>query len=454
VHTTAAGARHAVRWLGIGVLIGLASGAGVLAFRELSDVVGRLLLGDLGGYRVPAAGQRRAGSALADFARPWAIPLVVGLGGIVAGLVAGVFLDERDSHGTDGALEAAIGEPRSLRGASVAAQLVAGAVTIGSGGAAGPEGPVTQVGAGAASWLARRLDLSPGEGRVALAVGIGSGIGAVFAAPLGGAVLCAEIVYRDDAEYAAVLPGLAASIVASLVVAAVDGSHPLFALPPGAGAGTPLRLVWFALLGLVAGGLGVLYALAYRHSSTTSIKVPRALRAGLGGLLVGSLAVGLPEVLGSGAGWVQLGLDGALSSLPLLVVVALPFARILATCLTLGSGGSGGVFTPALGVGGLAGLALWRVLADLGAPHLGADPALFVVVGAAAALGGITRAPVGVVLVVIEATGAWTGLLPATLAVLVALGLARASGVSLFVAQPASRHAADSKDPERPPRRA
>ncbi len=136
--------------------------------------------------------------ASASFTRPWALPLVVGLGALLGAILVFRFAPEAEGHGTDAAISAVHHNPRGIRFRAVIVKIVASALTIGSGGSGGREGPTGQISAGFASLLARELDLSPADARIAVVTGIGSGIGAIFGAPLGGAVLATEILYRDD----------------------------------------------------------------------------------------------------------------------------------------------------------------------------------------------------------------------------------------------------------------
>ena len=167
-------------------------------------------------------------AASASFARPWALPLVVGLGALLGALLVFRFAPEAEGHGTDAAISAVHHNPRGIRFRAVIVKIVASALTIGSGGSGGREGPTGQISAGFASLLARELDLSPADARIAVATGIGSGIGAIFGAPLGGAVLATEILYRDDFDAEALLPSFIASIVGYVIFGAADGFTPLF----------------------------------------------------------------------------------------------------------------------------------------------------------------------------------------------------------------------------------
>ena len=380
------------KWLVLASVIGVIAGLGAVLFYEALSLATHFFLGFLAGYKVPTPAGEGDVAGSAHYARWWAIPLVVVLGGLVSGFVVFRFAPEAEGHGTDAAIDAVHHNPRGIRLRAVVVKIVASAVTIGSGGSGGREGPTAQISAGFGSLLARVLDLSPEDGRIAVSVGIGSGIGAIFSAPLGGAVLAAEIVYRDDFEYEALLPGAFASIIAYAIFGAVFGYQSLFSIP-GVYRFAPEQLAWFAVIGVLAGGIGLLYSKSFYGVARAAGRLPfsRKLRPAAGALLTGLLALWLPEVLGTGYGWVQKGLSADLGHLPLYIVIALPFARIAATDFSIGSGGSGGVFGPGMVVGAFSGLAVWRLLEPF-APGVGHSPAPFVVVGMMAVFGGISRA--------------------------------------------------------------
>ena len=225
-------------------------------------------------------------------------------------------------------------------------------------------------------------------------MGVGSGIGAIFGAPLGGAVLAAEIVYREDFEYSALIPGFFASVVAYVIFGAFFGYHPLFAVPGGYHFEV-VQLVWFALIGTLSGGIGRGTRGTFYAAVLLSARLPfrRQLRPVCGAVFVGLLALWLPEVLGTGYGWVQKGLSDQLLHMPLYVVLLLPLARIVATALSIGTGGSGGVLAGMV-IGAFTGLAVWRLLEPF-APGVGHEPAAFIVVGMMAVFGGIALLPPG-----------------------------------------------------------
>ena len=145
-------------------------------------------------------------------ARPWLLPLVTGAGGLVAGIIVFSLAPEAEGHGTDAAISA-FHQDKPIRARIPLIKLVASATTIVTGGSAGREGPAAQISAGFGSILATALRLDVQDRRIALATGIGAGIGAIFRAPLGGAILAAEILYKNDLEIEAIIPALIASIV-------------------------------------------------------------------------------------------------------------------------------------------------------------------------------------------------------------------------------------------------
>ncbi len=408
---------HLMRWLILASVIGASAGVGAIVFYEALRLSTELFLQILANYRVPTPAGEGDSLGSASYVRAWAIPLVVVAGALASGFLVFTWAPEAEGHGTDAAIDAVHHNPRGIRLRAVIIKIVASALTIGSGGSGGREGPTAQISAGFGSLLARVLDLSPTDGRIAVSVGIGSGIGAIFGAPLGGAVLAAEILYREDFEYAALMPGFFASIVAYAIFGAVFGYHPIFAMP-SYHLDQPIQLVWFGLIGLVAGGVGLLYSKGFYGVVDLSHRLPfsRKLRPAVGALFVGLIALGLPEVLGTGYGWIQESLSNELLHTPLWIILVLPFARIAATAFSIGTGGSGGVFGPGLVIGAFIGLAFWRLFEPF-APGVGHDPAPFVVVGMMSLFGGISRAPLAVMIMVAEMTGSIQLLAPALVAV-------------------------------------
>ncbi len=170
---------------------------------------------------------------------------------------------------------------------------------------------------------------------------MGAGIGAIFRAPLGGAVMAAEILYLHDLEVEALIPALIASIIGYTVYGGYFGFVPIFGAQPDLALDSPIQLLYYAALGLLAGLVGILYARTFYGVTGVfhRLSLPLWLKPALGGLLVGTLALAIPGALHMGYGWVQISMTQDLLGLPLWVVLLLPFAKILATSLSIGSGG-------------------------------------------------------------------------------------------------------------------
>jgi len=412
------------RWLVLGTVIGISAGLGAIVFYLALRFGTYLFLGLIGGYHVPTPAGEGGAAGSAGFSRPWAIPLTAGLGGLLAGLVVFGLAPEAEGHGTDSAIDAFHHNPKGIRARVSAVKIVASALTIGSGGSGGREGPTGQISAGFASLLGRWTNLSTKTTRIAIAAGIGSGIGAIFSAPIGGTVLGPEILYTEDFEAEALIPSLVASVVAFAIFGAYVGYIPLFGSHESFGF-HPSQIGYYLLIGVVGGLLGRAYATGFYGTAKVfhRISLPRAVKPALAGLAVGALGLVVPQVLGTGYGWVQRAMGPSLLAIPLWIVLVAPVARIAATAFSIGSGGSGGIFGPGMVIGAFTGAAVWRVAFDLGlgVPH---DAAPFVIVGMVACFGSISHAPIAVLLMVTEMTGSLHLILASMLALAVAVAIA------------------------------
>ena len=435
-----ASASYGRKWLVLGVVIGVTAGLGAVVFYEALRATTHLFLGVIAGYTVPTPAGEGGRAASAHFARPWAIPLVACLGALAGAVLVFEIAPEAEGHGTDAAISAVHHNPRGIRLRTVAVKIVASALTIGSGGSGGREGPTGQISAGFGSFLARLLDLSPADARIAVASGIGSGIGSIFGAPLGGAVLATEIMYRDDFEVEALLPSFIASIIGYVVFGSIEGFSPLFGNVESYRLTDARQLLWFGLIGILGGLIGLLYAKGFYGIADlfARLPIPRWVRPALGGLMVGCIALAIPEVLGTGYGWIQEGLGQQLLHIPLWIVLLLPFARIVTTGLSIGSGGSGGIFGPGMVIGAFTGGAVWRLFEPI-VPSLGHDPAPYVIVGMMACFGSISRAPLAVMLMVAEMTGTLSLIVPAMVAVGLATLIVRRNDDTIYRSQLRSR---------------
>ncbi|GBE67078.1 chloride channel protein [Mycobacterium sp. MFM001] len=433
------------KWLVLGIAIGVIAGAGAVVFFLLLKYAGEFLLGYLAGYHIPTPVGEDGNHASSGMDRPWAIPLVTTAGALLSAIIVAWLAPEAEGHGTDEAIEAVHTYPGSIRGRVVLVKMVASALTIGSGGSGGREGPTAQISAGFGSLLTRKLNLSDKDARIAVAVGIGSGIGAIFGAPLGGAVLATAIIYREDLEYRSLVPGFIASATAYAVLGSIMGFEPLFGFVDAEyrfEAAWPL--LWFAVIGVVAAATGYLYARVFYWTMALTDRLPGGvLKPAIGGLLVGLLGLVIPQVLSSGYGWIQEALTRqTLMTIPLWIVIVLPIAKIVATSLSIGTGGSGGIFGPGIVIGAFVGAAIWRLADVFDLPGVPDDPGIFVVVGMMACFGSVAHAPLAIMIMVAEMTGSFAAIPGAIIAVGIASLLMSRSGVSIYRSQRLDRETA------------
>lgn len=425
------------RWVVPAVAIGVVAGLGAVALFGLLHLCTVWLLESVAGYRPYRTTAEGGFRVLAESDRPWLVPLVAAGGALAATAFAVWLAPEARGHGTDAAIAAAHRDPTGMRGRVTVVKLVASALTIGSGGSGGTEGPAAQISAAFGSVIARRTGMSREQARTALVIGLAAGVGAIFKAPFGGALLGAELLYRRDMD-ARVLPkALIACVSAWLVFGAFHGFGPTLGTHAGQGLGGVRGLVLVAVVGVAAGLAGRLYTASFyavhrRVESRARGTLARIAAPTVAALLVGCLGLLVPGVLGTGYGLMEaLTSRQVLLDLPLLVVLALPLAKIAGTALTVGSGGSGGIFGPCMVVGAGVGAAVWRLAEPAGfAPG---TPLVPVAVGMAACLGSVAHAPLGVLVMVAEMLGNASLLGPGILAMLCARAVT--GGVTLYRSQ-------------------
>ena len=430
------------KWLILGVSIGIIAGLGAVVFFLSLKYTGEFLLGPLGGYQQPQSTGDGGGSGSPGFSRPWAIVLIAFGGALVSAFIVAKFAPEAQGHGTDNAIEAALNDPRSIRGRAVVVKLIASALTIGSGGSGGREGPAAQISAGFGSLLTRLLNLSDDDGRLAVSLGIGSGIGAIFSAPLGGAVLAASIIYREDFNYRALVPGFITSATAYAVYGSILGFAPMFGFVEPDYRFDPVQTPWFVGIGIIAAAVGYLYARTFYGTIALTKRLPGGIviKPAIGGLLVGLLALAIPQILSSGYGWLQIAMTReGLATIPLWIVLVLPVAKIVATSLSIGTGGSGGIFGPGIVIGGFVGAAIWRLADAVGAPGIPDGPGVFVIVAMMACFGSVAHAPLAVMIMVAEMAGSFSVIPAAMITVGIAYLIISRTPVSIYRAQRLNR---------------
>ena len=414
------------RVLFIAIIVGIISGIGSLLFFQGLKLGSRFFMGYLMNYQMPMEGDTAA--IIAQWSAPGNMFLllpIICIGALLSGVLITYLAPETEGHGTDAAIKAFHTDGKIRRRVPFLKAITA-ILTISTGGSAGREGPAAQISAGLGSLVADYLHLSPRERRLALTTGIGAGIGTIFKAPLGGAVLAAEILYIRDFESEAIIPSFLASIIGYSIFGLFEGFDPIFALMPISW--NIWQLPFFLVLGVVCALIGLLYISFFYGTIDVFARVfkernlPLFLKPFSGALILGIIVIALSLIspdglmlglagLGTGYGFVQLSL---FTMVPLAVLLLLPFMKILTTSLTLGSGGSGGVFAPGLTIGAATGGAVGMIFHILFPEIIPLQTVpVFGIVGMIALFGAITNAPIAVLIMVVEMMGNFSLLVPA-----------------------------------------
>ncbi len=425
------------KWVIVGILIGIIAGVGAIVIYFSIKLFTYLMIERIGDFIPPSSGISGGepgfpSPAVSLFVSPYRllIPLSTVIGGLATGFIVYRFAPETEGHGTDAAIDAFHNKDGHVRRRVPVVKTVASAITIGSGGSAGREGPTAQIAAGFGSFIADVLHLSNKDRRIAVAAGIGAGIGSIFLAPLGGALLSTEILYRKDFEVDALVPSIIASVVGYSIFGFLFDYRPLFTLPANVTIGFyhPSALLVYTLIGIIAGLAGIAYVKVF-YGLTEAFhkleKVPRMLKPAIGGLIVGLIAMYFPEVLGLGYGWIQQ-IFYTPEYFPLWILLVLILLKIVATSFTIGSGGSGGVFAPGMVIGGFVGAAIGLVIQPF-FPFL--NVLEITIVGMIAFFGGVSKAPLSIIIMGTEMTQSYTLFLPLMLATMIAYFVTGKNGI-------------------------
>ena len=415
-------------WFFLSLVVGAAAGCGAIVFQTAGQCVSRFVLTEYTGL-VPGEGDGER----AMFARPdrdLSIPsllVVMTLGGLASGVLVYTIAPEAEGHGTDGASDAFHNRRGNIPFHVAIVKTIASAITLGTAGSGGREGPIAQIGAAFGSFIGQRLNLSARDRRILLATGMGAGVGAIFRAPLAGALFAGEILYRDaDLESDVIVPTAIASIVAYSLYGLFLPKDLCFAHIFGGlseySTESLLELAPYTFLAIALSLMARVYVSTFYgiHDLFQKLPGPKHVRPAFGAFLAGVLAIALflacdsnaqlLAVLSTGYGTLQKGLARPLE-VTTTVLLLVAFCKILTTSLTIGSGGSGGVFGPSMVIGGCTGLATGK-LCDMAWPSL-VNPGAFGVVGMAGFFAGCANAPISTIIMVCEMTGSYQLLLPA-----------------------------------------
>ncbi|MBC6441358.1 MAG: chloride channel protein [Rhodospirillales bacterium] len=374
----------------LAILIGAAASVGGILFR---DAVAEIQFATFG------AATERLASRVANL--PWWLILIVPtLGGLVVGLLRRYVARDQRFHGVADVMEASAlrGGRITLRDGLVAA--TGSALSLGVGGSAGREGPVVHLGAMLASLAARNLGLRRSAVMTLLGCGVASAVSSSFNAPIAGVFFALEVVVGHYG-LSAFAPVVLASIIGTIITRIHYGDFPAFIIESHA-----IVSFWempaFAILGLLSAAVALVFmrSIFAVQDIVTHLRIPVALAPMGGGLLVGIIALFLPEILGVGYEATDLALHNAMA---LHLLIALAFAKTMATAITIGSGFGGGVFSPSLFVGAMVGGAYGIIATSMG-PEISSHDSVYAIVGMAAVAGAVLGAPISTILIVFELT--------------------------------------------------
>ncbi len=398
--------RQPLAWL-LALIVGVVAAYGILAFRYLILAIQFPWLNTFHEADVATS------AAQQDW---WLLLLVPCLGGLVVGWILHRFLPAGRAEAVADVIEArAIGGAQMPLKTGLWSALVA-ALSLGFGASAGREGPAVHLGATLASSIGARFSLPPEKRRVILACGAAAAVSASFNAPIAGVLFAHEVVLGHFA-ISAFVPTAIAAVAATIITRVHLGDFPAFIIPT-----YEITSLWefpaFALLGIVCGlvAVGFQFAVMAADWTARSVTMPLWLRPAVGGLMIGAIAIYVPEVLGVGYEATNQALSHQLT---LATLFTLLFAKTLATAITLASRFGGGVFSPSLYLGAMAGGAFGLVAGGV-FPELASSEGLYAILGMGAVAGAVLGAPVSTVLIAFELTGGYE----MTIALLLTVSLA------------------------------
>ena len=406
--------------LAVAVVVGAGSGLGAVAFRYLIYfftwlATGHVLFGQQG--RVPSTHLPWLG--LAFFV---VIPVI---GGLIYGPLIYRYAREARGHGVPEVMIAVADEGGRIRPQVAAVKSVASAICIGVGGSVGREGPIVQIGSALASSVGQWVRMPENRLRILVACGAAGGIAATFNAPITGVFFGVEIILRE-LSVEAVFTVMLSAMVADLLSRQFLGDAPfLSGLPSGIALHHLSSYLLIAGLAVVAALIGLTFSKVLYATEDLCDQIwgnrPEWARPAAGGILLGLLLLALPQMYGVGYPVLYKAVGGSYALWFLIILAA---GKIIACSLTIGIGGSGGVFAPSLFIGATSGMAFGEIARHLIGPAAG-QPALYAVVAMGAVFASAARAPLTSVASVVEMTGDFTLTLPVMLAVAIATATSR-----------------------------
>jgi CIC family chloride channel protein len=386
----------------MGGIVGVAGGFGAIVFRKLITFFTDLGWGNLTGlHNVEFL-------TMALAAPIWVTILVPAAGGLVVGFLVYYFAHEAKGHGVPEVMEAVALREGRIRTRLIVVKTLASAISIGTGGSVGREGPIVQIGSAIGSTLGQLLHVSGPGLRTLVACGAAAGIAATFNAPMAGIIFSLEVILPEFAA-SQFIPIAVSSVMATAISRHYLGNYPAFVIPTYALV-SYAELVFYLFLGVLSG----IVAYAFIRSLFTMEdlwdrwKMPLYVKAMIGGALVGCIGIFIPNIFSVGYETItQVLLEQTFAG----VLVMFLAAKILATSITIASGGSGGIFAPSLFMGATLGGAFGHVVHSF-FPQITATPGAYALVGMGAVVAGTTRGPIAAIMIIFEMSGDYHIILP------------------------------------------
>ncbi len=341
---------------------------------------------------------------------------VPALGGLVVGILAMIFEKGKKGEGIPNVILAVATKGGIIKGSVAVLKTVQTAISIGTGGAGGKEGPIVQIGAAIGSGFGQFLNLSSDRLRILVGCGAAAGLSAAFNAPLGGAIFTMEIILRTF-NSRSLGPIIVSSVFATVISRGIIGEEPAFQIPVY-NLNSNSEFLFYIVLGILSGLIAVYFVkvVFYFDDFFTKVKMPTFLKPALGGLMVGAIGLFLPGIYGFN----QQTIDKSLYNENTLELMVLLFLlKPLATSLTVGSGGHGGTFAPSLFTGAMLGGAFGQ-LVNILFPQIPAAPGAYALVGMGAVVAGTTHASLTALIMVFEMTNNYKIILPLMLTIIIA----------------------------------
>ncbi len=372
----------------LSVIVGVCAGLGAVGVRQLIRWITEL---SFGGYE-------RFLEVLKTLPASRKI-LAPAIGGLIVGPIIYFFAKEAKGHGVPEVMLAVLMKDGKIRPRVAFVKAIASAISIGSGGSVGREGPIVQIGASLGSTVGQYFNLERRDIQTLVACGAAGGIAAAFNAPIAGALFSVEIILGDFGV-AALSPIIISSVISTIVARHFEGNLVAFVVPPYT-LNSPFELLPYTFLGLVAGLVAILFiiTLYYFEDWFENAPIPEYIQPMIGGFIVGIMGIYFPYVYGVG----YESINGALhNQWPLYILILMIPMKILATSITLGSGGSGGIFAPSLFLGAATGGAVGVITHAL-FPQA-ASAGAYALVGMGAVVAATTQAPITAIIIIFELT--------------------------------------------------